>query len=128
MGMTSENKPISVLVVDDERHGLAAIKDTILDTRVANICAQASSVAEAMEAVEQTQPDCLVLDYHLSDGNALDIVTALHCEDRTIIISADNSKKETMARLNIPFIQKPANCHELKSLFLSMIQTKQKKG
>jgi len=81
-----------------------------------------------MEAVEQTQPDCLVLDYHLSDGNALDIVTALHCEDRTIIISADNSKKETMARLNIPFIQKPANSHELKSLFLSMIQTKQKKG
>ena len=106
MGMTSENKPISVLVVDDERHGLAAIKDTIQDTGVANICAQASSVAEAIEAVEQTQPDCLVLDYHLSDGNALDIVTALHCEDRTIIISADNSKKRNGDSFKYPIYTK----------------------
>ena len=125
--MTSENKRISVLVVDDERHGLAAIKDTILDTGVAHICAQASSVAEAVEVAKQTQPDCLILDYHLSDGNALDIVTALHCKDRTIIISADNSKKDTVARSNIPFIQKPANSHELKTLFISLNQSKSKR-
>jgi len=127
MNMTSENKRISVLVVDDERHGLAAIKDTVLNTGVAHICAQASSVAEAVKAAEKTQPDCLVLDYHLSDGNAMDIVTELHLEDRTIIISADNSKKETVARSNIPFIQKPANIHELKTLFLSLNQSKSKR-
>ncbi len=126
--MNEGNNPISVLVVDDEKHGMAAIKDAILDTGVVNICAQASSVIEAVEAAEQTQPDYLVLDYHLSDGNALDIVTALHSEDQTIIISADHSKKETVAHLNIPFILKPPNCHELKSTLLSMIQTKQKNG
>lgn len=121
--MTAGNKPISVLVVDDERHGLAAIKDAILDTGIANICAQATSVAEAVEAAEQTQPDFLVLDYHLGDGNAMDIVTALHSEDRTIIISADDSKKETVAHSNIPFIHKPTNSRELKSLFLSISET-----
>lgn len=119
MEQTTKNKSISVLIVDDERHGLAAIKDAVLNTGVAHICAQASSVTEALETAKITQPECLVLDYHLKDGNAMDIVTELQMKDRTIIISADSSLKRTIAPSKIPFIQKPANSQELKPLILS---------
>jgi DNA-binding NarL/FixJ family response regulator len=80
--MASENSSGTrvwrVLVVDDHplvRVGLASVINSEPDLEV---CAEAGSVAAALEAVRASRPDLVVTDLSLPDGNGMDLIKRLH--------------------------------------------------
>lgn len=72
-----------VLLVDDHeliRSGLAGVFDVQDDMEV---CGQAGSVAEAMAAYMELEPDVVVADLQLPDGTGLDIVRQIRKQSTT---------------------------------------------
>lgn len=68
---------IRILLVDDHeliRSGLATVIDLEDDM---DVVAQASTVAEALQAYADAQPDVVVADLQLQDGTGLDIVRSI---------------------------------------------------
>ena len=66
-----------ILIVDDHplvRHGLRQIIQTEPDLVV---CGDASGATEALTVAEQTQPDLVIVDLSLSEGNGLDLIDQL---------------------------------------------------
>jgi len=114
--MKQQNDKISVFLVDDEVHGLAALTDLIDQMDNAEICGKARSVADAIKVVNETSPSVLVLDYHLSDGTAMDICDALKIKHKSIIVSADELIKEKINEKGIPFLNKPVGMSELEKI------------
>lgn len=122
----SFSQDISVLAVDDEPHGLASLTDMIQHIPNATLCGSASSVSEAIELSSQHHIDLLVLDYHLGDGNGLDISEALNLLHSSIIVSADVSARKDVEKLNIPFLLKPIKSAELETLINQLFPNENK--
>lgn len=73
MSETQSTRAARVLIVDDHpfmRRGLAQIID---DQPNATVCGEAACFAEALEQVRATQPDVVVVDISLPDGNGLEL-------------------------------------------------------
>ena len=83
--------PVRVLIVDDD----PSFRETaalVLEERGYQVIGQADSVASAREAVEQLQPDALLLDVNLPDGDGLSLAEELRGVDapqRILITSSD---------------------------------------
>jgi DNA-binding NarL/FixJ family response regulator len=64
---------LSVLVIDDHESVRAGIKTAL--SRVGHVCVgEASTVSEARAQIAHTNPQVIVVDLSLSDGNGLEIV------------------------------------------------------
>ena len=107
---------ISVLAVDDEALGLAALAEVIENKENTILCGDAKSVREAIAIAEKNHVDILISDYHLGDGTGLDISTQLNLMLKTIIISADVAVKKIAEKMNIPFLIKPIVAKELETM------------
>jgi len=71
------NRAHRVLIVDDHplvRQGLRWLLDQEDDLE---ICGEAADVEEARAALQQTQPDVVVLDLSLRDSNGIDLIKAI---------------------------------------------------
>lgn len=82
----------SVLVVDDEViwHRLLGrvLGESGYDVRTAATC------AEGIKLAGQHNPDCIVLDFHLTDGDAVSVCSALKADKKTagipvVVFSSD---------------------------------------
>ena len=69
-----------VLMVDDHPMIRTAI-DVLLRDTAYEICGTASSVGEAVEQLEVTRPDILLLDLQMPDGNGMEVVRKLRASD-----------------------------------------------
>ena len=66
-------QPLSVLVIDDHESVRAGIKAAL--SRAGHICVgEASSISEARAQIAHTNPQVIVVDLSLPDGNGLEIV------------------------------------------------------
>jgi DNA-binding NarL/FixJ family response regulator len=66
-------QPLSVLVIDDHESVRAGIKAAL--SRAGHICVgEAGSISEARAQIAHTNPQVIVLDLSLPDGNGLEIV------------------------------------------------------
>ena len=88
----------SVLVVDDEIawHRLLTrlLRGLEYDVYVAATC------AEGIKLAELHNPDCIVLDFHLTDGDAVQVCSALKASDKTaqipvVVFSSDPAAEIT---------------------------------
>jgi len=73
-----------VLVVDDHpivRHGLKELIDQEPDLCV---CGEAASVGDALELVRRLSPDVVIVDISLEGSNGIELIEAIHSQDRTI--------------------------------------------
>jgi len=94
---------ISVVIIDDHtlvRAGIARLIDSEPDLRVVG---EASSVAEGAEMVQAMQPDVMVVDVSMPDGNGLSLVRSarsrsarlgivvltMHNDDETLLEALD---------------------------------------
>ncbi len=79
--------PIRILLVDDHeliRNGLAGVIDLEDDMTIVGL---AGSVAEALSAYDELEPDVVVADLQLQDGTGLDIVRTIRGKsDKTGLI------------------------------------------
>ncbi len=110
---------IRVLLVDDHeliRSGLATVIDLEDDM---DVVAQASTVAEALEAYADAEPDVVVADLQLQDGTGLDIVRAIRKHSNTtglIILTMHSGDDQIFAAMEAGasgFVGKDAPAQEV---------------
>ncbi|MDY0146223.1 MAG: response regulator transcription factor [Kiritimatiellia bacterium] len=88
--MSHSAKKTSLLLVDDHaivRQGLAALLASETDFTV---CAEAGTYDEGLAAVEQFQPECVILDLSLRDRNGLEWIREVRArgfEGRILVLS-----------------------------------------
>ena len=69
--------PIRVAIVDDHRLVRDALSDLISAEPDIDVVASAGDGASALRAAERTEPDVLLLDIGLPDGNGLDLIARI---------------------------------------------------
>jgi len=68
------NQPLTVLIIDDHESVRAGIKTAL--SRAGHTCiGEASTIAEARAQIAHTNPQVIVVDLSLPDGNGLEIVS-----------------------------------------------------
>jgi len=88
-------QPLTVLIIDDHESVRAGVKGALM--RAGHICVgEASSIAEARAQIAHTNPQVIVVDLSLPDGNGLEIVVwARSISQRIgIVVLTLNSAKE----------------------------------
>jgi DNA-binding NarL/FixJ family response regulator len=74
----SEPTPVlRVLAVDDHPVYLRGLIATLEDAAGIRLCGTAATAAEALEAIPREQPDVVLLDLNLPDGNGVEVTRAL---------------------------------------------------
>jgi DNA-binding NarL/FixJ family response regulator len=101
-----------VLIVDDHA-GFRAQARKLLESHGYEVVGEAADGAEAAATVGALQPEVVLLDVHLPDGNGFEIVehlVELGCGARVVMMSGHDAKTNR-ARLSrapgLPFIFKP---------------------
>jgi len=88
-------QPLTVLIIDDHESVRAGVKGALI--RAGHICVgEASNIAEARAQIAHTNPQVIVVDLSLPDGNGLEIVVwARSISQRIgIVVLTLNSAKE----------------------------------
>jgi DNA-binding NarL/FixJ family response regulator len=90
MSKTQQRKKTRLLVVDDHPFFRAGIIQWINQQDTLTCVGEAGSIKEAREAVKRLQPDIILLDLRLGDGDGLDLIAELaetHPESRILALS-----------------------------------------
>jgi len=72
--------PLRVLAVDDHPVYLRGLVATLEDAVGVELCGTALTAAAAREAVSREQPDVVLLDLNLPDGNGVEVTRALRAD------------------------------------------------
>jgi len=117
--MSGDSPPWTVLIVDDHhliRGGLRMAFDRTEDLKVVG---EASSVAEALAALDELSPEVLVTDVGLPDGDGISLVRRArrsHPELGIVVLTMYTTDKELFAALESgasAFVGKDAPAHEV---------------
>ena len=123
--MTSDEKRISLVLVDDNRllrEGLAAVIHTQPDLEVLAVSAD---VEEALQTVRESSPDVVLLDFGLEDHDSLGLTAMVHNEvpgARVIVMGLDPLQEDVASYIRSGasgFIMKDASLEE----FFATIRT-----
>lgn len=93
MNLPESQSKARILIVDDHpivRKGLVQLINRQPDLTV---CAEAGGTNDALQAIEETQPDVAIIDLFLADGSGLDLlkqVKAQHSSLRMLVASAQD--------------------------------------
>ncbi|KGA18058.1 hypothetical protein GM50_9910 [freshwater metagenome] len=112
------NQPLTVLIIDDHESVRAGIKAAL--SRAGHTCiGEASTIAEARAQIAHTNPQVIVVDLSLPDGNGLEIVSwARSVSDRIgIVVLTLNSAQDYLLTViksgASAFVEKSAALAEL---------------
>lgn len=110
----------TILVVDDEPQWLQLIS-RVFKSHGYHVLT-ASSCAGALEALKSNKPDCAILDFNLSDGDATRVCAAIRARKATripvVIFSSDPAAEECLGKKHSAdkFLLKTAPLEELYSI------------
>ena len=90
--------PRKILIIDDDLFWHRLLKRLFCDADYD--VHTAASCEDGVRMAEKHRPDCILLDFHLKDGNAVDVCTALkkdgaRPEFPVIIVSSDSEAELT---------------------------------
>lgn len=92
--------PLRVFLVDDHRLFLAGVRSELAGSL--ELVGQAGDVAAAIEGIERMDPDVVLVDVHLPDGTAADIIsTVLTRKPRVsfLALSVSDSAEDVIATI-----------------------------
>jgi two-component system KDP operon response regulator KdpE len=108
----------SILIIDDEKE-LCVLLENFL-AKKSRAIDYSNSLEKGMQKFKQMNPDLLILDHNLPDGNGIDNISLfkqLNNSLRIIIISAmSNLKSEALEKGADFFIEKPISFSQLKNI------------
>lgn len=112
------------LMICEDEALLAIDLQMALEAAGAEICAMASSRAEALAILEQTDPDLVLLDVELSDGACVDVAERLieRGVPFLIVTGFDGPGQAPPAFARSPWLLKPVNEAELVSAVAGMLE------
>ncbi len=104
MNLSDQNvniKPLSVLIADDSHLDRKQILRCIKKSEKLSQfdCDQVKSAAETISKLYEKEYDCLLLDYNLPDGSAIDVITKIRTETKflpIVVITGFNNQKVTI--------------------------------
>jgi DNA-binding NarL/FixJ family response regulator len=73
-----ERHETKVFIAEDSAEVRRYIFDLIEDVEGARVVGEAESAEAAVAGIIRTEPDCVVLDFQLAGGTALDVLRAVH--------------------------------------------------
>jgi DNA-binding NarL/FixJ family response regulator len=90
MSATQGGMPAKVFIVDDHaflRRGLAQIIDDLPEVTV---CGEAGGASETLAQIQRTQPDVVIVDISLADGNGLELTREIKANwpDIKVLVSS----------------------------------------
>jgi DNA-binding NarL/FixJ family response regulator len=83
-----------ILIVDDHPIVAEGMQKLVIGNKLAGKCVTVYSVGECRKYLKLFKPDLLILDYHLPDGNGIDLCKSIKQEYPGIKILAVSSFKE----------------------------------
>lgn len=106
----------TILIVDDDLHVRRFLRTVI--SGHGHTVVEAGSIVEAMDAIERLQPNVVLLDLGLPDGDGLSVLRQLHAETRPpiIVLSARDQEGDKVAALDAgaeDYLTKPFGAGEL---------------
>ncbi|MEM8506079.1 MAG: ATP-binding protein [Cyanobacteria bacterium P01_D01_bin.1] len=98
---TNPNKPIRILVVDDDTIDRMALKRSLRSTSLDTVIQETSDAEEAFEIVQAAKYDCIFVDYHLPGQNGLAFVKQIRQEgiDTPLIVLTGQGNEQTAVEL-----------------------------
>lgn len=93
------NKPVKVLVVDDDVHLRMVISQEIMNDRRTIVVAQAGNLKEAKKAIRQHDFDVMLLDVNLGDTDGLeliDVMKSLRPNAEAIVVSVVETEEQVL--------------------------------
>jgi two-component system LytT family response regulator len=107
---------LQVLIIDDEPNAREIISTTLLSVcKNAQVCGTADSVKSGIKAIEQFQPDIVLLDVQMPDGTGFELLSKLKEIDfKVIFITAHQEFAMQAIKFSaLDFILKPVDGEEL---------------
>ena len=95
MTRAANKEQLNVLVVDDDEVDREAVCRLINGVY---LCLEAATVKEALAAIEASPPDCVLLDYHLPDGDALALLPDLRRADVPVVVLTGEENPELVVK------------------------------
>lgn len=95
---------VKVILVDDHEFARQGIKKFLDSDKSIEIMGEASTYYEAISLIEQHQPDVLLLDIRLKEGNGIDVakfVRANMPQIKILVLTAHNDDQYVKAMLKI---------------------------
>lgn len=86
---------VRVFLVDDHSVFRAGVRAELGD-RVA-VVGEAGSVAEAIEGIEKTNPDVVLLDVHMPDGGGLAVIRGVSTDSTFLALSVSDAAEDVIA-------------------------------
>lgn len=113
--MTLNRSPKTLLLVDDAPETLELLAGHLGDQGYRVVCA--SSCAEADRLLRQAQPDLLLLDINLPDGDGLEIARRVRRTGRppVVFVTSRDTDEDRLRGLDLgdDYVTKPINLREL---------------
>ena len=113
------------LIIEDEPNSRLFLQDIMAhyfaEWKLLGVC---SSVSESITAIQQLQPDLVMLDIEIGEGNGFDVLNAFeNPEFRVIFITGyDHYSLKAIKYAALDYLLKPLNIEELRSSLLRFEQ------
>ncbi len=117
---------MKILIVEDEKQLLDSMIIFLKESGMT--CDSALNLAEAIERIDNSVYDCIVLDIGLPDGSGLKVINEMHQKENQtaiVIVSAKNSLDDRLVGLNFgadDYITKPFYMPELVARIKSVVR------
>lgn len=102
--MSSESKPLRVMVVEDSEAFLLRLRVALSSSRLFKVVGWAETASAAIRLLEQTQPDLILLDLCLKEGSGVEVLRHIHksgTKVRTLVMTGDRCGELQSACLSL---------------------------
>jgi two-component system LytT family response regulator len=107
---------MNIIIVDDSRLARKELKDLLSRIPDTHILAEAMDVASAVTAINTHQPDLVLLDIHLPDGDGFDVLEASNLTPQVIFTTAYEQHALRAFEVNaLDYLLKPVTYERLES-------------
>ncbi|WP_339712221.1 LytTR family DNA-binding domain-containing protein [uncultured Kriegella sp.] len=120
---------LNAIIVEDEANSREILRNYIVKyCREVNLMGEASSINEALQLIQENEPDLLFLDVEMPFGNAFDLLDQLPDRSfQTVFVTAyDQYAKDALNNHAAYYLMKPINIDELVRAVEYVIEIKQK--
>jgi response regulator NasT len=123
VSVTAATFPLKCVVVGDDPNLRRLLKDTLEGRCGAQVTGEALTAAEMVRTVLSTEPDVVVFDVRLRDGNGLDALRHIYQERPFAAVAVAEERdqdavRQVLGTYHMGYILKPVEAHQLEPAVL----------
>lgn len=120
---------INVVVVDDEKHARDRLKKLLKPLENIVIAGEASDGLQAVELIEETQPDVIFLDIQMPGATGFEVLEKISFAPKVVFVTAyDQYAVQAFEKNALDYILKPFSADRVKRAVQKVMETAQLLG